>query len=144
MKTETAFWDASGLVLLCINQTDSSRSRKLARRFKRKIAWWGTSIEIESAFSRLLGEGKMSKEDLRKARAVWQKLERTLLIIQPDEVLREIAKSLPEKYGLRALDSLQLAAALRYCKEKSRDYVFICFDEKLAEAAEKDGFTIFP
>ena len=62
----------------------------------------------------------------------------------PDERLREIAEELPDKYGLRSLDALQLAAAIVWCDEKPRKRPFICFDIRLAEAAEKAGFTSYP
>jgi hypothetical protein len=60
------------------------------------------------------------------------------------EKLRLIAEGLPDTYGLRALDSFQLAAALVWCKEKPRGRVFICDDVRLIDAARKVGFKIKP
>jgi hypothetical protein len=56
--------------------------------------------------------------------------------------MRLIAEDLPDTYGLRALDSFQLAAALVWCKEKPKGRLFICDDERLIEAAIKAGFTV--
>jgi hypothetical protein len=39
---------------------------------------------------------------------------------------------------------LQLAAALVWCNERPRRRVMVCFDERLAAAAEQAGFTLIP
>jgi hypothetical protein len=51
---------------------------------------------------------------------------------------------LPDAYGLRALDSFQLAAALVWCNEKPKSGVFVCDDPKLSVAARTVGFTVVP
>lgn len=56
--------------------------------------------------------------------------------------LYSIAAELPDTYGLRALDSFQLAASLVWCKEKPKGRLFICDDTRLSEAAQKVGFSI--
>jgi len=70
-------------------------------------------------------------------------LSKVLYVVEPKIRVREIAETLPQIYGLRALDSFQLAAALVWCKEKPRNRPFVCYDDKLAKAAEKAGFTVF-
>jgi len=45
------------------------------------------------------------------------------------------------KHGLKTLDSLQLASALRI---KAEAKVFVTFDEKLKNAAEREGFKVLP
>ena len=64
--------------------------------------------------------------------------------ITTGDKLHSIAAELPDTYGLRALDSFQLAAALVWCKEKPKGRLFICDDARLNEAAQKLGFTIKP
>jgi hypothetical protein len=51
---------------------------------------------------------------------------------------------MPEQYGLRALDSFQLAAALAWCRERPRGRSFVCGDILLAQVAAQTGFTIVP
>ena len=53
-----------------------------------------------------------------------------------DEAL-SIALPVCRRYGLRTLDSLQLATFLTYC-EKEQDS-FVCADRKLAEVVEQEG-----
>ncbi len=46
------------------------------------------------------------------------------------------------KHGLKAADSLQLAAALLWCQELPKNKDFVSGDVKLLEVAEDVGFTI--
>jgi hypothetical protein len=56
--------------------------------------------------------------------------------------VREIARDLPSAYGLRAMDSFQLAAALVWCREKPRNRPFITADIDLSNAATQAGFSV--
>lgn len=44
------------------------------------------------------------------------------------------------KYGLRTLDSLQLAFFLTYCED---DDIFVCSDKQLSNIVENKGYKIF-
>lgn len=139
----SAFWDSSALVPLCASQTFwTMQARTLDKQFKDRIAWWGASIEIHAALQRLYREQVLDSAQLAKARARCEMLISTLNFINPSERVREMAMTFPALYELRALDALQLAAALVWCNEKPRRRPFVCFDKRLAEAARKAGFTI--
>jgi hypothetical protein len=62
--------------------------------------------------------------------------------IQPSESVRAIAEELPDRYDVRALDAMQLAAALVWCRERPNRRPFICFDERLSSAAAAAGFAV--
>jgi hypothetical protein len=66
------------------------------------------------------------------------------LEVAPTEAVRTLVSSLFEEHDLRAADALQLAAALVLCHEHPRNRAFVCFDAKLASAADATGFTVFP
>ena len=53
MKTSASFWDTSALLLLCVRQANSPAYRKLWQRSDRVVVWWGTTVEMRSALSRL-------------------------------------------------------------------------------------------
>jgi predicted nucleic acid-binding protein len=143
MKTNVAFWDSSALMLLCLNQLGSSRARRYARELPGKFVWWGASVEVESALWRLHGKGDIGDTALKQARHTWQMMRGSLLEVQPRERVRELAEDAPRKYGLRALDSFQLAAALAWCSEKPRHRAFVTFDARLGQAARKAGFSVY-
>jgi predicted nucleic acid-binding protein len=143
-KIERAFWDTSAIVPLCCHQDASQELRRMARKIKRIAAWWGTTVEARSAFSRLLREGKMTARGLNQAVARLEVQRDSWIEVLPSERVREIAETLPEQYALRALDSFQLAAALVWCREQPRGRWFVCADARLAEVAAKAGFSVFP
>ncbi len=144
MKNEAAFWDTSAIVPLCCHQTASLQAHQLARQCRRIIVWWVTSVEAHSALSRLLRDGEITSRDFRQAIKRLATLELSWWEVAPEQEVRATAKDLLNRYGLRAADALQLAAALSWCDEKPRRRPFICFDQQLAEAARKAGFTVWP
>lgn len=143
MKTKAAFWDSSALVLLCLQQSASSASRRYARQLPRKFVWWGTPVEVESALCRLRINSAIDDIELRQAQRSWQMLRKSLFEVQPRERVRELAEDAPRKFGLRALDSFQLAAALMWCHERPRHRAFVTFDVRLGDAAKKAGFSVY-
>jgi predicted nucleic acid-binding protein len=143
MKTEIAFWDTSALVPLCCAQSrPASRSRGLFRRFKKPVVWWATPVEIRSALVRLRQDGDLTDRQVRDAIRKWEMLELTVREVNPTEQVRGLARAIPEQYQLRTLDSFQLAAALAWCQEQPSRRPFICFDNRLANAAESAGFLV--
>jgi hypothetical protein len=62
----------------------------------------------------------------------------------PSERVRALAEELPDEYGVRSADALQLAAALVWCRERPKRRAFVCFEEKLARAAAEAGFVVRP
>lgn len=142
MKTELAFWDSSALLMLCLQQAGTSAGRRYMRQFPRKVIWWGTSVEIESAIARLHANGTIDDDGFLHARRTWQALQPSTREIQPLQRVRELAERIPHSYGLRALDAFQLAAALDWCSEKPRHRAFVTFDLKLRDAARKAGFSV--
>ena len=144
MKTNAAFWDTSAIVPLCVRQDLSQDVRRLWRNTSRVVVWWGTSIEVRSAISRLHQGNFINAKGLQFALARLAAIRRKWAEIVPSEKVRQIAENLPDAYGLRALDSCQLATALVWCGEKPNGRIFVCDDEKLSVAAQKLGLIIKP
>lgn len=53
-----------------------------------------------------------------------------------------MAVAVLELYTLRAADSLQLATALVWCRNRPAGRIFICADDRLCDAAAQAGFTV--
>ena len=140
MRTERAFWDTSAIIPLCCVQGFSPAARKTFRRFPMPAVWWGTPVEVRSAFKRLKDHDALLNE--RSAIRHWSKFRAKAIEILPDGALLSIAESIPATYGLRALDAFQLAAALVWCSERPRKRPFICADARLGEAANDAGFEV--
>jgi hypothetical protein len=63
-------------------------------------------------------------------------------VIESTSRITALARTFPQIYGLRALDSLQLAAALVWCKELPKNKDFVSADTLLSKAAKSAGFTV--
>jgi hypothetical protein len=57
-----AFWDTSALVPLCVQQHPSSAVRELLGQHEITV-WWATSVEMRSAFERLLRMGQLTQSE---------------------------------------------------------------------------------
>lgn len=143
MKTEWAFWDTSAIVPLCYHQpTATAAARRLRRKHSKSAVWWGTEVEIRSALARLFREGQISGHGQVFALEHWRAFQTGARVIDPSDRVLAIAVELPQKFGLRALDSFQLAAALEWCGGRPRDRTFITADNRLGQAAEDAGFDV--
>ena len=143
-KAESAFWDTSTIVPLCCQQNLSQSMRKRWRETSRVVVWWGTTVEVRSAISRLHSEGLLTAKGQQQALARLEVLQHEWREMMPSDKVRSLAERLPDAFGLRALDSFQLAAALVWCNEKPKNRVFVCDDSKLSIAAQTVGFTVVP
>ena len=137
-----SFWDSSALVPLCTSEARSILAGRLWKQFSEKFVWWETSVEICSALARLERENKISAQKRSKAEQRLEILEKVWTEIQPEPRIKELARTFPSTYGLKAADSLQLAAALVWCNEIPKNKDFISGDAKLLKVAEDVGFTI--
>lgn len=138
MRTSAGFWDTSALMLLCVRQAKSQEFRKLWQRSDRLVVWWGTTVEMRSALSRLHRGNDITTQGLQFALARLDAMRPQWREITPSDKLRDFAENVPEVYGVKSLDAFQLAAALVWCNEKT----FVCDDVQLSEAARKAGFTV--
>ena len=137
-----SFWDSSALVPLCINEDRSQSARRLWRLFREHSVWRESVVEVESTFARLERDGSLAPDINRFALKNLATLESNWVTVEPSARMIEIARALPATYGLRTLDSLQLASALVWCKEFPKNQAFISGDLKLLRVAEVVGFDV--
>jgi uncharacterized protein len=136
------FWDSSALVPLIVRQRASGRMRSLYRSDAGVLAWWGARVECESAVSRLERDGLLRRRSARVARARLDRFAATWQEVQPSEPLRDNARRLLRVHDLRAADALQLAAGCAAAEGRPVTLGFVCLDERLAGAAEREGFPV--
>lgn len=105
------------------------------------VVWWGTPVEMCSAFARLLREKAISEAVLDQALSRLRVLRRSWREVLPNDHVRDLAESLLISRNLRGGDALQLAAALVWSREAPRKRLFVCYDQRLATAARDIGFT---
>ena len=127
---------------LCTNEPRSRLAGQLWKRFPQKFVWWGTSVEICSALARLERENLISLPNRLNAQKRLEILEKVLIEINPTSQIKELARTFPAQHKMKAADSLQLAAALVWCKEQPRGKDFVSGGEKLLKVAQTVGFTV--
>jgi len=141
MTRQPAFWDASALVPLCVQEATSRQAQSHLRRFL-PVVWWGSPIEIHSAIARVHRTGALKDAEKQGALSRLDLLSRGWREIVPGDHVRDLARRLLDTHELRAADSLQLAAALTWCQQRPARRDFICADQRLAKAAAAAGFTV--
>ncbi len=68
----------------------------------------------------------------------------TARVVSVPDAVKARAKRLLNVHPLRAADSLQLAAALIAADDQPSSRSFVCLDQRLADAAKREGFTVLP
>jgi predicted nucleic acid-binding protein len=99
-------------------------------------------VEVMSAFARAERSGDITTQNRSVAEKLFETIENKFTTLHLEQRVVEIARILPVRYGLTALDSLQLASALVWCKEFPNGKDFVSADKRLLMAAENVGFTI--
>jgi uncharacterized protein len=141
MTRQPAFWDASALVPLCVQEVASRQAQSHLRKFL-PVVWWGSPMEIHSAIARLHRVGSLKDAEKRGALSRLELLSRGWREIVPGDHVRDLARRLLDTHELRAADSLQLAAALTWCHQRPANRDFICADVRLSKAATAAGFSV--
>lgn len=138
------YWDSSALVVLHLRQRYSDEVRALYLADPRVLTWLLSDVEVVSAIERLNREGLLAaraREDaLTRVAAFWDSLHLVTLV----EPVRARAKRLLAVHGLRAADAIQLGAALVGVADRPSGREFVCLDDRLAEAARREGFRVVP
>ena len=136
------FWDASAVIPLLTDEPTSETARRLRRNDPELMVWWATEVECASALARLERHGRVPTTT---AVASWERLEDLVgrwIEVDPHPAVRRNARRLLRTHDLRGGDALQLAAALQGCEGDPASLGFVCCDERLNEAASREGFVI--
>ncbi len=138
------FWDASAVVPLLVEEPASVRLRALAREDPEQLVWWGTPVEVYSALARREREGDLERHALTRAVAGLRALEVSWNEVLASEAVRRAALRLLRLHALRAADALQLAAAVVAAEHDPTSLELVCLDDRLGQAASREGFTVLP
>jgi predicted nucleic acid-binding protein len=136
------FWDTSAIVPLLVAEPSTQRVQALLRRDSDILIWWGTEVECVSALTRLQRTAALDGKELALASDRLRALAGGWNEIEPNELVRESAKRFLRVHPLRAADALQLAAAFTAADRRPSSLEMVTLDERLAAAAQKEGFTL--
>lgn len=137
------YWDASAIVPLIVAEPGGQALRRIAREGE-MVTWCLSSVEITSALERRAHEGALRDDDRRSALVNLAQLAEAWIEITAVSPVRERACRLLAVHPLRAADALQLAAALLAANERPTQLDFVCTDQRLRDAAAREGFRLLP
>jgi predicted nucleic acid-binding protein len=137
------FWDSSALLPLIVEESKTADVRALLQSDPNQSVWCLTEVEVASALARRSRDTLEASE----AEAAWSELgflsARWGMVAAVDQV-RARAVRLVRTHPLRAADALQLGAALVACDEQPEALPFVCLDDRLRDAARREGFPVLP
>jgi predicted nucleic acid-binding protein len=136
------FWDASAIVPLLVREVSSGPLQALATKDPDILVWWASRVECFSALTRRDRTGLFGPRGLNAALRGLQELASHWEEIEASEAVRDAAERFLRVHPLRAADALQLAAAYIASDRKPGTLELVTLDERLAGAAQKEGFPI--
>jgi hypothetical protein len=136
------FLDASAWVKRYAAEPGSSEVKDLSVRSPLALSRI-TEVEVASALARLTRQGILSAGQ-RDAEIQRLQLDlETISIVEFTAELSKQAQALVQRHPLRASDAVQLASALALRQQTSSAPLFVCYDQRLSEAARAEGFETF-
>jgi hypothetical protein len=138
------FLDSSALVPILLPEAPSEALTRLLAEDPEPVIWWATPLECQSALQRRHRDSPLTPAQLAATTERLRELVRHADTIAPTDELRRRAARLLAFHPLRAADALQLAAALVWCEEQPHGESFVSLDDRLREAAAKEGFVAQP
>ncbi len=136
------FWDSSAVVPLLVDEADQKHTRGRLEQDPVMLVWWGTPIECVSALARRERDGSLDSDGIRIALARLRVLSEQWHEVLPTVTLRSVAERMLRVHPLRAGNALQLAAALVAAERDPPSLEFVSLDERLQDAASKEGFRV--
>ena len=136
------YWDASALVPLVIAEPGSDSVRSWLRQDDGIVTWAWTRTEITSAVERRSRTGLLSRPQRRAALDRFAAFADTWDEVVDVLAVRSRAHSLLARHPLPAAEAGQLGAALLVHEQLAGGLSFVCLNERLASAAEREGLRL--
>ena len=136
------YFDSSALIKRYHLEKGSDLVAHIVARHKPHATTRLTYIEVHAAFARRKREKQLSAADYSK---IVRDFETDFEAVGRIEVRAEIvsaAKDLSIQHGLKTLDSIHLASALRFGKQIGKPIMFVSTDRQLLKAAHAAGLRI--
>jgi hypothetical protein len=137
------YWDSSALLPLILDEKQTPAIKRLYEDDPALTVWCLTDVEIGAAVSRRVREG-LTEDRADRVHGDWTILARRWRPITSLDTVASRALRLVRTHPLRAPDALQLAAALVACGERPEALPFVCLDDRLRDAARREGFPVLP
>jgi len=135
------FWDASAIVPLLVAEPPTRALLSMVEQDPLVLVWWGTPLECTSAIAPRAGGRALRRRRGPGARpAPLDGRDRQEVL--PTDAVRAAAQRLLRVHPLLEADALQLAAAIIGAEHEPASLDLVCLDDRLAEAAHREGFRV--
>jgi len=118
------------------------------------ISAWKSSLGISTsavAYAELLAAVYRKASETRANKSLFERVVSTFqedwssfIIVEVDNRLNETIHKVIANHGLRGFDAIHLASALAIGSAVTDNFFFVCYDERLAQAARAEGLDTLP
>jgi predicted nucleic acid-binding protein len=136
------YWDSSALVALLGDESLQASVARYASDGAPLVVWWGSKVEVLSAFARQERGGRLSADRFPDVIDRLERLATAWIEVEPSAAVRRLAQRLVRIHPLRAADAFQLAAAMVVVEHAALTMDFVCLDAKLGAVASREGFRV--
>jgi uncharacterized protein len=133
------YLDTSALVKIYVEETRSADVRESAKGSEGLATSRIAYAEARAAFARKRREQDLSRVSYRSVVNDLDQDWNDYFIVDVSESVVRAAGILAENHALRGADAIHLASAVTLSKKAGESVMFLCFDGRLATAAEKEG-----
>ncbi len=138
------FWDSSAIIPLLVLEDKTEYCISAFQTDKEIMVWTMSKVEVFSALCRSFRENTLTEGTFELAKKRMTDLFDIAFEIVSISKVKERALRLLQVHTLKAADALQLASVLVATQEVTSKLPIMCFDERLKQAAKREGFAINP
>ena len=133
------YCDTSALVKRYVQEDNTDKVDSLWQTASEVATSTVAFAEAVAALRRKEREKVLSRRGYRLAVNTLTEEYQSFILIELSAQLNRVVLRLVEKYPLRGFDAIHLASILILNKEAGMEVLFACFDQKLNQAAKKEG-----
>jgi uncharacterized protein len=138
------YLDTSALVKLYFQEPFSSEVLSKWQSAEQVVTSSVAYAETLASIYRKSREGYLEDASLGELLGSFQRDWSSLIRVEVTDELNVYIDSAVERYPLRGFDLIHLASAKVIHERVPEDFLFACFDERLACAARSEGLDTFP
>jgi hypothetical protein len=136
------FFDASAVVKWFLAEEERADEVDRLRSEERGAVSQLTEVELVSAFARRHREGSISAEMLQSLLATCAEELGSVVVLEMNQAVVGLARSLLLRHPLRAGDAIQLSSCLVLQEQLQQPVQFLAFDQRLSDAAVREGLGL--
>ena len=134
--------DTSALVKIYVDETKSVDVRENVKKAEGVATSRIAYAEARAAFARKRREQGLSRVDYRSVVTDLDQDWDDYFIVDVSQTVVRAAGILAENQALRGADAIHLASAVTLSKQVGESIMFLCFDGRLATAADKEDLRV--